>query len=340
MLLLECVLLMLLFGFSSFFSASETAITALSAFRMKQLSVLRPELRSFFSDWLEKPHRLLATILIGNNFVNVAISSLMAVMVVPLAVYVPKQFLDFMVWLAATAILMVLCEITPKIIGRVFCERISEKSLPVLSQLTRLFFLFWGPLGWILKKTAPKLAAPPANRLTTFNLEELRHIIGESQAMGEVPGDSGEMMKRVLELPQRAVSDIMQSFKDVDFLNIERLDKADSPVDLFVDLMAETGHTRIPVFREGAPIGHVNVLNLLKKGYSGALSVPEDLIRPVRYVSADKKVLELLGEFQRSGDHLALVKGTDGQLQGLVTLEDVLEEIVGEILDEYDLEKK
>jgi CBS domain containing-hemolysin-like protein len=341
MIFLEVLVLLGLFACAAFFALSEAAVTALSALRMKRLSLFQPGLSGYFNEWLSKPHRLLTTLMVASNVISVAISSLAAAMAVPLIGRVPEKVLGVSVWLLTTVTLLIFGEMIPKIIGRVYRERVSVLVLPFLSRLTRLLFVVWSPAVWMLKKLAPGLATPPVNRLTALSLEELHHMIGESQAEGQMPSEDGEMMKRVLSLPQRAVSDIMQPANRVDAIHLEILGSIESAEQLFVDLLVETGHTRVPVMRGGDPVGYVNVMDLLKEWRSGRVASLEELVRPIRRVPASMKVFALLQDFQKSGEHLAIVE-QEGRKKflGLVTLEDVLEEIVGEILDEYDLEQK
>lgn len=339
MILFEIIVLSLLFLASASFSASETALTALSQLKMKQLSVVHPSLTRHFHDWLSRPHRLLIAILIGNNVVNLAISSLGATLVLPAFRHMPPWVTEFALWIATTGLVLVLGEIVPKIVGRVYAERVSVLALPVLGRLSDACAWALRPLTRLLDRVTRGLEAP-VNKLTALSLEELHHIIDESEASGHVSKESGAMMDRAMSLSRRTVGDILQPASAIDTVALELLDRGEDGRELFVDLLVESGRSRVPVTRAGVPVGVVHVMDLLKEWRPGKVDSLDKLIRPAASVPPSKPVSDLLDEFRKSGEHLALVEKEGGEFLGVVTLEDVLEEIVGEIVDEYDLEKK
>ncbi len=335
MLALQCLSFIFLFALSMLFSAAEAALTALSTLRMKRLSVVRPSLAPALSEWLLHPHRLLTTLLVGNNFVNVAASSLFYTMLLPLKVSLPSKVFGVFLWLAATALFVAGAEVLPKIVGRAYREKIIEWGLPLLSWLKDALYLVWAPVGWFLKKTAPRLAQAPANPLMVTSLEDVHHALSESESQGHVAADAAAMIRRTMSLPERTAAQIMQPAERVDGLSLDLLGGRRA-AGFYVDVLVESGHTRVPVFSRGEAVGYVNVMDLL-----GAPEAPplEKLVRTLRRVPPDAKVLDLLGTFKSSGDPIAAVQ-EGSRFLGLVTLEDVLEEVVGEILDEYDVEKK
>jgi putative hemolysin len=340
MIFFEILILVFLFLASAFFSASEAALTSLSSLKMKQLAVVHPALGRHLNEWLSRPHRILVTILVGNNAVNVAISSLGATLILPAILSLPKIMVEVILWLATSVLLLVVGEIVPKIVGRVYAERVSVWTFPILGRLTRAFSLFFRPAHNFLDRFAGGVESAPVNKLTALSLEEMHHIINESQASGHVSTESGAMMDRVLALNRRTVADILQPASSIDTVAMELLDRADNNAELFVDLLVESGHSRVPVTRAGVPVGIVHVMDLLKEWRSGRVGSLEALIRPVFWVSPAKSASDLLADFQKTGDHAALAEGEHGEFVGMVTLEDLLEEIVGEIVDEYDLEQK
>jgi CBS domain containing-hemolysin-like protein len=337
--LLESAALLGLFGLSAFLSASETAITALSLLKMKRLSVAVPRLTEDLADWLAKPHRLLVTILVANNVANIAISSLSATMALPLTRYVRRDVVEVSVWLLASAALMVFGEMVPKIVGRAYRERLSVAALPLLQRVTRFFGFVFSPAHWLMARLAPRAERSPVSKLSALSLEEVGFMLGEYRATGAVPAESGEMLARALALPQRTVAEIRQPADKVDSVALEALEKSPESEELFVDLLVETGRTRVPVTRAGRPVGYVLVMDWLKHRRSGDAVRPQDLVRQARSVPPEMKVIDLLALFSASGEHLAFVGRDVTDFQGLVTLEDALEEIVGEILDEYDVER-
>lgn len=336
MLLFQLTLFLALFFLSMLFSAQEAALTALSSLRAKKLSLVNPALRPALSEWLSHPHRLLTTILVGNNFVNVAASSLFYAMALPLSAHVPERLLDVLLWLTATVLFVAGGEVLPKIVGRTYREALCTWGLPVINPLKQALFLFWGPVGWALKKTAPRLAQAPINPLMVTSLEELHHALQESESQGEVSTDDADMIRRTMALTVRTASQIMTPAAKVDGLSLDLLGGKRSP-DFYVDMLVESGHTRVPVFKKNRVAGHVKVTDLLDAAQAPVL---EKILRPLQSVPPDMKVLDLLQLFKVTGEPVAAVQAEDGGFLGLVTLEDVLEEIVGEILDEYDTEHK
>jgi CBS domain containing-hemolysin-like protein len=141
-------------------------------------------------------------------------------------------------------------------------------------------------------------------------------------------------------LNKRTVSDIMQPASIIDTVALELLDRGGDSKELFIDLLVESGRSRVPVTRAGVPAGVVHVMDLLKEWNTRNVENIEKVIRPVHAVPPDKPIADVLTGFQSSGEHLAVVEKENGEFVGIVTLEDILEEIVGDIVDEYDLEKK
>ena len=306
MLFLQIVLLIFLLGFSAYFSMVEAAITTLSALRMKKIVVLSPRLAPLFTEWLANPHRFLSVLMVGNSLVNISFSSLAAVAAVPLNAFFLPSTVSWMVWGLVTMSLVVVGEIVPKIIGRTYRERVAAGTLPFFSRTTRALFIIWGPVGWAIKRFAPILHRAPVNPLTVVSLEELQHAVSESQAAGHLPPDSGEMFGRALAMTQRTAREVAQPVERIDALALEVLDRANG-AELFVDLLVETGRTRVPVTRGGRYAGYLNAMDFLASARSGRVPPIEAMVRPLRRVHPDTKALDLLEEFRKKGDGIALV---------------------------------
>lgn len=337
MTLLLLSLLAVLLVLSALFALTESAITTLSAIRMKRLAVVAPTLSPYFQEWLATPHRLLSFLMVGNNLVNFGFSSLAALLALPLHDRWPSDAVDVGVWLGVTAVLLVGGEILPKVVGRVYRERVAELVLPIVSRLSRGFFFVWGPIGWVLEKWAPQLHQAPVNPLTVVSLEELQHAVAESQATGQMTGESGDMFGRALALSQKTVAEVAHPLERLDTLALEVLDRPNG-ADLFQDLLVETGHSRVPVTRAGRLAGYVHIKDVLARVRTGDPVQIEPLIRPLRRVSTATRAVDLLSLFRTTGEAIALVETPGGEVRGWMTLEDLLEQIVGDILDEYDLE--
>lgn len=339
MIFLEAAALAAFLSLSAYFALVEAAVTALSAVRMKKLAFTTPALLPHFQEWLEKPHRLLTVLMIGNNLVNVAFSSLAALAAIPLHRVLPSAVVHWAVWLLVTAALLVGGDIVPKIVGRTYRERVAVWALPLMARATRALAFLWRPLDWVLSRCAPSLHRAPVNPLQVVSLEELQQVAAESLAAGHLPRESGEMFHRALALTQKTAGEIARPVDDLDRLPLEILDR-NAGGERFLDLLVETGRTRVPVTRGDRPVGYVNVFDVLREGDAVSGAGVDGLVRPLRWVAPTTRVVDLLEDFRRSGDPFAVVGTPAGELRGFLTLEDVLEQIVGDILDEYDRERK
>jgi putative hemolysin len=330
------VLLTALFAASAFFSAAESALTALSPIRMKRLAITHPPLIHSFDEWLSRPHRFLSFILVGNNLVNVGISSLAALLALPLAVHMRPIVFDIGLVLVITLVLLVFCEILPKIIARAYREQVSVAVLPLLGRCIRAGDLLTAPFVWLAAKTGIDRLAHPKEKVSAVSVEELQHVIGESEAAGHMNPLAGEMMRRVLELPERTVGRVMIPLAQVDSVPLEIIEKRG--LDYFIDLVVESGHSRVPLGAGGDLVSYIRAMDILLRGPVDSLAKLKPLLQTPLKVLPSMPAVALLEEYQKTGVPMAFVIGSDGKTVGIATLEDVLEEIVGEILDEYDLE--
>ncbi|HOW27735.1 MAG TPA: hemolysin family protein [Elusimicrobiota bacterium] len=336
---LQLLIFLFLLACSAFFSGSEAALTSLPSLKAKKIFTLHPALSSHISTWFHRPHYLLTTILLGNNIVNMSLSSLMVTMALPLAIYVRHEWLELIVWIATTFILLVFGDIIPKIVAQTHPDLVSRRTLPLLGFCSVLFFPVFRPILWFIETFFPSLRVPPVSKRLSLTFEEVQSLIHESETKGHISNESGEMMRRVLEARQRTVADILQPLQRVDSVPLDLIHPKIHRDELFVDLLVETGRTRVPVFEEQKFVGYIHVLDLLRRWSSGKTPLKE-LVRKPLSVDPQTSLYDLLTLFRNSGEQLAFVESADGKLDGVVSLEDVLEEIVGEILDEYDLEEK
>jgi putative hemolysin len=336
MTIVNLLILAALLGASALVSAVESAVTALSPLRMKRLAFMRPELAPSFQEWLDHPHRFLTVLMSANNLFNTALSSFIAWLSVPWNDLWPGHSVGLAVWFGTFLILLVGGEIVPKLIGRTYRERISAATLPVLGGAARHLSWLWRPVDWVLRQWPGRAGGARSHPLSETTVEELHHVLTESHSEGHLTGESVDMFRRVLALPEKTAARIAQPVGAMDTLRLEILEE-NGGVELFLDLLAETGRTRVPVTRAGAVVGYVNVRDVLPALAADAESPPP--VRPLRRIPGERRVFDLLEEFRRSGDPIALLVDGDGRPTGLVTLEDVMEEIVGEILDEYDVEE-
>ncbi|WP_457556067.1 hemolysin family protein [Candidatus Pyrohabitans sp.] len=330
LLYLEIASLALLFLLSAFFSGSETAYLAVSRAKVKKLAKEGDPRAETLLYLVEHPNRVLVTILVGNNLVNITAASLATSLAI-------NAFGSKGVGIATgvvTLIVLLFGEITPKSFAATNAERVALLIARPIYFLMKLL----SPLVLLLSKFAKLLVKSFGGevRLGPFiTEEELKMLVEVGEELGAIEKEEKEMISGIFEFGETDVREVM----------VPRIDMKCIPANESIEsarrLILETGHSRIPVY-EGSIDNIIGVLyakDLLK--YLNAESKkPESLreiVRPAYFVPETKKLDDLLREFQQNRIHMAIVVDEYGGTAGMVTLEDILEEIVGEIKDEYDL---
>jgi len=331
----EIFLLLILLSLSFFFSGSETALFSLPRValeRLKQGSAAGRQIALL----LEEPNRLLVTILLGNLGANIIISAIIGVWVLRLFESAPYSIYlgSITAILLTTTVLLVFGEVTPKTIAINNAERFATGTAFPL----RLFSKAVHPLVWILLLFTDCILAIFGMRKgkteKTVTEEELRTLVAMGEEEGVLGSSERLMIHRIFEFGDTLVKDVYVTRTDV--IRVEY----NTTVEQLVKIMRESGHSRFPVY--GKTIddikGIVYAKDLFPYFWRGQTSVPiSRFVRPARYVPETKKIYELLREFQSGHIHMAVVVGEYGGTKGVVTLEDLIEEIVGEIFDEYDV---
>ncbi len=325
----EMGVLALLFLLSAFFSGSETAYLSVSRARIRKLAREGDSRAKVLDKLLEMPNRVIITILIGNNLVNILAASIATSIAI-------KAFGSTGVGIATGAVTLVVLlfgEITPKSYSATNAERVAllvAKPIYVLMKLLT-------PVVLVLSRFAKFIVSAFGGevRLGPFiTEEELKMLVEVGEELGAIEKEEKEMISGIFDFDKMDVKDIM--VPRIDMKCIE----ANSSIEDAKKLILETGHSRIPVYEGNVDniIGILYAKDLLKFLNSG--EKPETLhgiLRPAHFVPESKKLNELLNEFQRLKVQIAIVVDEYGGTAGMVTLEDVLEEIVGEIKDEYDV---
>jgi putative hemolysin len=321
------------FVISALFSASETALTSLSRPRLKKLISQKHDLAAAFSEWLAAPQYLLTTILVGNTLVNIFATTLAVQLAYATFPKVRHGWIETGTWLVMTVVLFVFADFVPKTLARHYPQRISLWSIRFVSALSRAATpVLRVLLGFLDKFEA--FEGAPVGKLSVYSLEELREMMRVGAAEGEIPHRSTQMMEGALRLQQIPVSKIMTPFERVDGVNLGQ------DPEQVLDQIAEIGHTRVPAYRVVPQKvgGYLHMKDLLYV-WRGALPLDLDtLLRKPLYVPPEYVAAQLLDDFRRGQTHLAVVTQPDGDARGIVTLQDILEEIIGEILQEARLE--
>ncbi|HIQ00407.1 TPA: HlyC/CorC family transporter [Candidatus Bipolaricaulota bacterium] len=333
----QSILLIILLALSAFFSGSETAITSISEFRLKHLLEREKDRRraKALQHLLSEPNDLITCLLVWNNLVNVGASALATLLFLRLLpAGLPAYVSGLVTTFVMTALLLLFGEITPKNLAKNRAEAVALKVLVPVWQLTRFTF----PAVRALRALSHGMLRPFGEELlsregTPLSEDQLITFIEEGEERGIIPVQDGEMMKRILTLDEITAEEVMVPRTEMQAI------EAETPLEEVLRFVVEDGHSRYPVYEGNRDnvIGILYVKDLLRTVVNGSQKTPlRELLRPAYYTPTTKPVNVLLREFQRERVHMAVVVDEYGGVAGIVTLEDILEEIVGEIEDEYD----
>lgn len=327
--LLYLIGLFLLLSLSAFFSSSETALFSLSRLRLQRLSETEPEWGGRLFKLLERPTRTIITILIGNELVNVTASVTMTSLV--LHFWGPET-----AWLSVVLMLpliLIFGELTPKMAAFAYAEEVSR----VVARPLMFFSWLITPVRTAIKRVVDlclrALGVPAALGPSGISEEEFKVILDVGRQEGIVEPNEHKMIERVLAFSEVRVRQVMTPRSDMFCLDVS-LSFGEA-----VRRVKGAAFSRIPVYQETVDriVGILHVKDLLQAKAEG--SPPPTLssvLQPSFFVPETKRIDTLLKEFQRRRRHMAIVVNEYGSTAGLVTLEDLLEELVGEIVDEFD----
>ncbi len=318
--------LFILIVLSGFFSSSETGLMAINRYRLKHLANSGHRGARIAQKLLTRPDRLIGLILLGNNMVNILAASIATVIAM-------RQFGDNGIWISTlvmTVVVLIFAEVAPKTLAALHPEKVAFPASFVLVVLLKVL----NPIVFLVNSFANLLLKPFGVKTDVVALErldrdELRTLFTEG---GHIDDDHQRMLINILDLEQASVEDVM-----VPRGEIVGIDLADEWAEILSQL-TQTVYTRLPVYRENIDnvVGLLHVRTIISKLSQGSLSF-EDLQRSVRrpyFVPEGTSLTRQLLEFQGKERRMALVVDEYGDIQGLVTLDDILEEIVGEFTPE------
>lgn len=321
----KVIIIIVLLLLSGYFSASETALSSASRIRLKSLTAGGDKRAVRTLAMIEDFDKTLTTILVGNNIVNIASSSLATVMFTELFGSAGVG--------AATVVMTVLVlifgEVLPKSIAKENAEPVSLVFSGPLSVLARVLT----PVTWLfsqLKKGLSRLMRTSGQQPSVTE-DELKFIIDESEEQGVLEEQESDLVKSALEFDDIEVSRIL-----VPRVNVVAVEVNQSIEDIRNVFMEEM-YTRMPVYEKNIDniIGVINEKDFLRLLVEGSDSV-QDILTETMYISDRKLISEVLRDMQKSKVHMAIVLDQYGGTQGIVTMEDIIEELVGEIYDEND----
>ncbi len=316
------ITLVILIILSGFFSSSETGLMALNKYRLRHLAKQGHRGARTAQKLLQKPDRLIGLILLGNNLVNILAASIATVIGI-------RLFGSNGIWIAPmvlTVVVLIFAEVAPKTVAAVHPERIAFPASYVLTILLKVLY----PVVWLVNSLSNFVLKPFNVRtnvdvIERLNREELRTLVQEG---GMIPRDHQRMLVNILNLEQATVEDVMTPRQDIVGINLD-----DDWEDILIQL-TQTVYTRLPVFRESIDQveGLLHIRAVIAELAHGALTF-DNLKRSVRkpyFIPEGTGLTQQLLEFQSRERQMGLVVDEYGDIQGLVTLDDILEEIVGE----------
>jgi len=321
------LLLGLLLVLSASFSASEAAILSINRVRLRHLVEQGHRSARLTYDLLTKLDRVIGTLLIANNLVNVAIAAISAWVFVTL--FGPQEGL-VIATVVSTAVLLLIGEVTPKMFAASHAELVAflvVRPLRILMVVLHPFSVFFTWAGWLLLRL---FRVPTKRRSPLVTEEELKVMIQMGREAGVLEEEELRMLHRIFEFSDSLVSQVM-----VPRERIAGVDLTANAAEA-LDVLIEEGHSRIPVYQGSLDdvVGVIYARDLLAMVRHGGLFVLQDLIRPAMFVPETRRLAELLSDFQREKIQIAIVRDAKGATAGLVTIEDLLEEIVGEIRED------
>jgi CBS domain containing-hemolysin-like protein len=306
---------------------TEAAFLAVNKVRLRHLMQRGSPSAKLVYHLLTRLDRLIATVLVGNNVVNITFSVLGTMVLINLF---GEQAGAVLATVLITVVLLVFGEITPKLFAAGHADRVVMFLARPLQGLIRLM----SPLVWLFTMVSHSLIrVVGGHRLKRSPLvteEELKVMMEMGREAGVLEEGELRMLHRIFEFSDSVVREVMVPREE-----IAAIDLSAKP-DEVLDVLIEEGHARIPVYRGSVDqvVGVVYARDVLAMARHGGLFVLADLIRPVSTVRETKRVAELLTEFQLEKTQIAVVKDAHGHTVGLVTIEDLLEEIVGEIQED------
>ena len=318
--------LALLLVLSGLFSIAETSMMAINRYRLKAMVRLGSHGARITAELLAKTDKLLGVILLGNNLVNAAAATLVGVITIEL--FGDDKVALGLGTLAVTFLILVFSEITPKVIGAAYAERIAIPAAYVLGPLLRVLY----PIVWFVNLFVAfllfvtRLKPRADSQLQRLTREELRSLVLESGQF--MPKKHQSILINMFDLEAITVEDVMTPRAQIEAIDLE------APLETILTQLASSYHTRLLVYRGELDdvAGVLHLRRVLRPMQSGELDKPglQAILAEPYYVPAATAALAQLQFFQENRQRFALVVDEYGELQGLVTLEDIIEEIIGE----------
>lgn len=322
----QLIILIILLMLSAFFSSAETALTTVNRIRIRSLADDGSKRAKTVLKITDNSGKMLSAILIGNNIVNVAAASITTSLAYSLggsAVAIANAVI--------TIAILLFGEITPKTTATIHAEKLALIYAPIIS----IFMKIMTPAIFIINGLSNAvlllLRIDPNAKNQTMTENELRTIVDVSHEDGVIESDEKEMIYNVFDLGDAKAKDVMVPRVHVTFADVN------TTYEELIEIFREDKFTRLPIFEDSTDnvIGTINMKDLLLFDNTKEFHI-RDILREAYFTYEYKNISELLVEMREASFNIAIVLDEYGDTAGLITLEDILEEIVGEIHDEYD----
>ena len=325
----QIIILLILLALSAFFSSNETALMSVNKIRLRSLADEGNKRAAMALDILEnQTPKLLSAILIGNNIVNISASSLATTLAYSFGGYMVS-----IVTVILTVLILIFGEITPKNYATINAERLTLRYIPVFKFLMTIMTPVIFIINLFSRGVMRLMRVDPDAASKAMTEEELRTIVDVSHEDGVIESDEKEMIYNVVDLGDAKAKDVMVPRVHVTFADVN------CTYEELIDIFREDKFTRLPIYEDTTDnvIGTINMKDLLLYDYGNTKEFHiRDIMREAYFTYEYKNISELLVEMRQASFNIAIVLDEYGETSGLITLEDILEEIVGEIHDEYD----
>lgn len=322
---LNLIFLCLLLVFSAFNFASEISIIALGKIRLKALVEKGQHKAKIISQVFAHPERLFGTILIVNNLVTILAGSLGTILALNL--------FGNIALIPATIIVTLLITIGDVLAKTYAAKNPEQVSFLTIHPLRMIMFIFYPVVKFfaLITNFIIKIMGGGKDLSPFVSKEELQMLIKIGHEEGVLEEKEREMLHRIFEFSQKKVKEIMVNLDKMDACDI------DSPLEEILDRIIDSGHRRMPIFKDDIHhiIGIAYTKDLLAMARNVELLILEDCLTKPHFIAEDMRVIDLLSEFQKSEVHLAIVRDKNDKVVGMVVIDDLFAEIVGEIIPEH-----
>lgn len=322
--IVDIVAIIILVAMSAYFSATETAFTSLNRIRIKNMAGEGNKRAALVLRLEENYDQLLSTILIGNNIVNITATAISTLLFVELA----GDYGPTLSTIVITVVVLIFGEISPKGIAKESAEKFSMTSAPII----RVLIVIFTPINFIFSKWKALLARLfKLGAERTITEDELLTLVEEAENIGGIDNEQSELIQNAIEFNELEAWDVLTPRVDMEAIEV------DASKEDVARLFKMTGFSRLPVYEDDID-KIMGVLN--QKDFHnyivGTNKNISDYVMPVVFVAGAIKISVLLKKMQQVKTHIAIVIDEYGGTEGLVTMEDIIEELVGEIYDEHD----